>query len=51
MEMDAEAVGLNTLTEFSVEMWFLPFERMNASYHMFFYFGGIEKAWVTTASF
>ncbi len=43
MEMDAEAVGLNSLTEFSVEIWFLPFEGMNASYHMFFYFGGSKN--------
>jgi hypothetical protein len=44
MEMNAEDVGLNTYTEFTCEAWYASFADMNASYTMFFYFGGLKNA-------
>jgi len=43
MEMDAQDVALNSLTEFTCETWYASFADMNASYHMFFYFGGSKN--------
>lgn len=44
MEMDAQDVGLNSLTEFTCEIWFASFADMNTGYTMFFYFGGSKNA-------
>ena len=43
MEMNAEDVGLNSYTEFTCEAWYASFAGMNASYTMFFYFGGLKN--------
>lgn len=44
LELPAEGVALNTYTEFTTEIWFQSFAGMNASYHMFFYFGDSKNA-------
>jgi hypothetical protein len=44
LELPAEEVGLNTYQEFTCEIWFQSYTGMNATYHMFFYFGDSKNA-------
>jgi hypothetical protein len=51
MDLLAEDIALQTYQAFTIDIWFQSFEGLNATYHMFFYFGDTHNGGGTNGYF